>query len=47
MYNYATDDWVYFKTFIAPGLMLAFIVIQMAFLYKYIPDPNETTETEE
>lgn len=44
MYNYHTDDWVYFKTFIAPALMLAFIVIQMAFLYKYIPDPNETKE---
>jgi len=47
MYNYATDDWVYFKTFVAPILMLVFIVVQMAFLYKYIPDPNETTETEE
>jgi intracellular septation protein len=44
MYNYETDDWVYFKTFIAPALMLGFIVLQMAFLYKYIPDPNETKE---
>lgn len=44
MYNYNTDDWVYFKTFIAPILMLVFIVLQMAFLYKYIPDPNETKE---
>ncbi|MSP27101.1 MAG: septation protein A [Methylococcales bacterium] len=44
MYNYNTDDWVYFKTFIAPALMLIFIVLQMAFLYKYIPDSNETKE---
>ncbi len=46
MFNFATDDWVYFKTFIAPGLMLAFIVLQMFYLYKYIPDPNDSTETE-
>jgi intracellular septation protein len=46
MFNFATDDWVYFKTFIAPGLMLAFIVLQMLYLYKYIPDPNDNTETE-
>jgi intracellular septation protein len=44
MYHYQTDDWVYFKTFIAPALMLAFIVLQMAFLYKYVPDPTETKE---
>ena len=46
MFNFATEDWVYFKTFIAPGLMLAFIVLQMFYLYKYIPDPNDSTETE-
>ena len=38
MYNYNTNDWVTFKTFIAPGLMLVFMVVQMAFLYKYIPE---------
>jgi intracellular septation protein len=47
MFHYSTDDWVYFKTFIAPGLMVAFIVVQMFYLYQYIPDPAESTETEE
>ncbi len=46
MYNFSTEDWVYFKTFIAPGLMVAFIVLQMVYLYKYIPDPNDSTEAE-
>jgi len=41
MYNYNTDDWVTFKTFIAPGLMVVFLVIQMVFLYKYIPETEE------
>ncbi len=43
MSNYSTDDWVSFKTFGVPGLMLVFIIVQMAFLYKHIP----TTETKE
>ncbi|MDD1621087.1 MAG: septation protein A [Methylococcaceae bacterium] len=41
MSNYSTDDWVSFKTFGVPGLMLVFIAVQMAFLYKHVP----TTET--
>ena len=41
MSNFSTDDWVNFKTFGVPGLMLVFIVVQMAFLYKHIPDPEE------
>lgn len=43
MSNYSTDDWVSFKTFGVPGLMLVFIVVQMAFLYKHVP----TTETKD
>lgn len=43
MSNYSTDDWVSFKTFGVPGLMLIFIAVQMAFLYKHVP----TTETKE
>lgn len=43
MYNYDTDDWVTFKTFGGPALMVIFILLQMVFLYKYIPE----TETEE
>ena len=34
MDHYSTDDWVTFKTFGVPGMMLTFIIIQMAFLYK-------------
>jgi intracellular septation protein len=47
MFHYSTDEWVYFKTFIAPGLMVVFIVVQMFYLYQYIPDPTESKETEE
>ncbi|MEQ1622625.1 MAG: septation protein A [Methylococcales bacterium] len=41
MYNYNTEDWVTFKTFGVPGLMVIFILLQMAFLYRYIPDSEE------
>jgi intracellular septation protein len=37
MSNYSTDDWVNFKTFGVPGLMVTFIIVQMAFLYKHVP----------
>jgi intracellular septation protein len=46
MFHYSTDDWVYFKTFIAPALMVGFIVLQMFYLYQYIPDPSELGKTE-
>jgi intracellular septation protein len=41
MYNYDTEDWVTFKTFGVPGLMVIFILLQMIFLYKYIPEAKE------
>ncbi|MDO9106043.1 MAG: septation protein A [Methylovulum sp.] len=41
MYNYSTDDWVTFKTFGVPALMVIFIVLQMIFLYKYVPETEE------
>ncbi len=41
LYSYSTDQWVTFKTFGVPGLMLLFIVLQMAFLYKHIPDTKD------
>lgn len=41
MYNYNTDDWVTFKTFGVPGLMVIFILVQMIFIYKYIPETEE------
>ncbi len=41
MYNFSTDEWVTFKTFGVPGLMLVFILLQMVFLYKYLPEPEK------
>jgi intracellular septation protein len=41
MYNFNTDDWVTFKTFGVPGLMVLFIVLQMIFLYKHIPETEK------
>ncbi len=41
MQNYNTDDWVTFKTFGVPGLMLIFIFVQMLFIYKYIPNTED------
>lgn len=41
MQNYNTDDWVTFKTFGVPALMLIFIFIQMIFIYKHMPDTEE------
>jgi len=38
MSNYSTDDWVSFKTFGVPIIMIVFIVVQMAFLYKHVPN---------
>ena len=38
MFNYDTNDWVTFKTFIVPAMMATFIVVQMIFLYKHLPD---------
>lgn len=41
IYHFNTDDWVTFKTFIVPGLMLLFILVQIIFLYKHIPDTEK------
>ncbi|MCF6203681.1 MAG: septation protein A [Methylococcaceae bacterium] len=41
MKNFNTNDWVTFKTFGVPGLMIVFIVVQMLFIYKHIPKPKE------
>lgn len=41
MYNFNTDDWVTFKTFVVPGLMVLFVFLQMLYLYKYMPDTEE------
>lgn len=41
MYHYTTDQWVTFKTFGVPGLMVVFILVQMVFLYKYLPETED------
>lgn len=41
MYHYNTDDWVTFKTFVVPGLMFVFILLQMVFLFKHIPESEK------
>jgi intracellular septation protein len=41
MYRYNTDDWVTFKTFGVPGLTVIFIVVQVIFLYRYLPETEE------
>ena len=41
MYHFNTDQWVSFKTFGVPGLMLAFILLQMIFLYKHIDESEK------
>lgn len=41
MYNFNTDDWVSFKTFGVPVLMVVFILLQLAVIYKHIPETKE------
>ncbi len=41
MRYYTTDQWVTFKTFGVPGLMLLFIFVQVIFIYKYMPKTEE------
>ncbi len=41
MQNYNTNDWVTFKTFGVPGLMVIFILVQLIFIYRYIPTAEE------
>lgn len=41
MYHFNTDQWVTFKTFGVPGLMVVFILLQMVFLYKYIDEAEK------
>lgn len=38
MHHFNTDVWVNFKTFGVPGLMIIFIIVQIVFLYKYVPE---------
>ncbi|SCN47698.1 septation protein A [methanotrophic endosymbiont of Bathymodiolus puteoserpentis (Logatchev)] len=44
MFNYDTETWVDFKTFGVPALMAVFILLQLAFLYKYMPEPADSED---
>ena len=41
MDHYSTDDWVSFKTFGVPGMMLGFVAIQVVLLYRFLPSDQE------
>lgn len=41
MYHFSTDDWVTFKTFVVPGLMIVFLIGQVAMIYKHLPETEE------
>ena len=42
--NVSTDTWVNFKTFGVPALMAVFILLQVIFMYKYMPEPEPDSE---
>lgn len=44
MFNYDTDTWVDFKTFGVPALMAVFIVLQVVFMYRYMPATDSDSE---
>jgi len=44
MFNYDTETWVDFKTFGVPVLMAGFILLQLIFLYKYMPEPTDSED---
>ena len=44
MFNYDTETWVNFKTFGVPACMAVFILLQLVFLYKYMPEPADSEE---
>lgn len=40
MFTYTTEEWVNFKTFGVPAMMVVFILLQVIFMYKYMPEPE-------
>ncbi|NOQ64819.1 MAG: septation protein A [Methyloprofundus sp.] len=49
MFNYSTEEWVNFKTFGVPIMMVVFIALQMVFMYKHMPEeaPDSDSATEQ
>ncbi len=44
VYSFDTDVWVNFKLFGMLGLTIAFVLLQAAFLARYMPEPESTKE---
>ena len=45
-YNFSLDTWVQFKVFWATGLMFVFMILNMVYLYKYLPkEDNKEDES--
>lgn len=44
VYTFDTDTWVNFKLFGMLGLTLAFVILQAAFLSRYLPEPESEQE---
>ena len=45
MYNYSTDDWVMFKTFAVPILLVVFMATQMLVVHYLFKDQTRSAET--
>jgi intracellular septation protein len=41
MFHFSTDEWVIFKTFGVPGMMVLFFVLLAIYLYKHLPETEE------
>ena len=46
-YQFSTEVWVYFKMFGILGLMLVFLLVQAAYLAKYLPTDNIETNADQ
>ncbi|OQK18032.1 septation protein A [Methyloprofundus sedimenti] len=44
MFNYDTETWVEFKTFGVPALMSVFILLQVIFMYRFMPDTESESK---
>jgi intracellular septation protein len=43
-FNFSESAWVIFKTFGATGLTVAFVVIQMLFVFRYVEEEKPGEE---
>ena len=43
LYNFSTNAWVNFKLFGALGMMVAFLIVQMIYISRYLEAKNDST----